>query len=430
MNYDTDNNKEGRWSGLLWVPTLYFAEALPNLAVVTLAVIMYMDMGLGNGQISMLTSLLYLPWVLKFLWSPFVDILRTKRWWILAMEIALGVMFCAVTLTLNTSWWLTGTLIFLWLMSFASATHDIAADGYYMLALTTRFQSAFVGVRTLFYRLASVFCQGGLVYLAGQIEDAGGDAVKAWMIVFGILAVIFFVLSLYHSFVLPRPRSDAERPYNQSGTEIWRGIVNSLVTFFRKPGLLPAIVFMLLYRLPEAQIVKLIPPFLLDSPDVGGLGLSVSDVGMVYGTFGVAGLIAGGIIGGIVASIFGLRKVMMPMAVSMSLTCATFLYLSVVPSHPLWMVMACVVIEQFGYGFGFTAYMLYLLYYSEGEYKTTHYAICTAFMALSILIPGLWAGYLQEAMGYAGFFVWTMGCCVATIAVAAIVKVNPEFGKK
>jgi len=416
--------------GWAWVPTLYFAEAIPNVAVVTLAVIMLKNMGLGNGRVAMLTGWLYLPWVIKPFWSPFVDIIRSKRWWILAMQWTLGVALAAVALVLPLPGYLSLTLAFLWLMSFASATHDIAADGFYMLALDSHGQSLFVGIRSLFYRLASVACQGGLVVLAGQIQEHGGGVKAAWMTVFGVLAVFFFAVSVYHSFILPRPVQDRDRDCGRSFGEIMRESGRSLSTFFTKPGIVTAIFFMLLYRLPEAQLVKLIQPFLLDPPEAGGLGLQTSVVGLVYGTVGAMGLILGGIIGGVVASVGGLKRWMMPMAVSMSLTCLTFVYLSFAVTPQLWVVNLCVFVEQFGYGFGFTAYMLYLIYFSRGEYKTSHYAICTAFMALSIMVPGIWAGYLQELIGYRMFFVWTVICCAATVVSASLVKVDADFGKQ
>lgn len=434
MTQTADNrcsSQSGRTSrGWLWVPTLYFAEAIPNVAVVTLAVIMYKNFGLPNSQIAMLTGWLYLPWVIKPFWSPFVDILRSKRWWILAMQWTIGIALSLVALALPLPCYLTLTLVFLWLMSFASATHDIAADGFYMLALDTHGQSLFVGIRSLFYRLASVACQGGLVVMAGMIQDGGGTVITAWMAVFGLLALFFFGISVYHSFILPRPADDRLQRADKSAGVILKEFAASFRTFFAKPGIVTAILFMLLYRLPEAQLVKLISPFLLDAPDAGGLGLSTSAVGLVYGTVGVTGLITGGIIGGIAAAVGGLRRWMMPMAISMSLTCLTFVYLAYATEHPMWVINACVFVEQFGYGFGFTAYMLYLIYFSSGEYKTSHYAICTAFMALSIMVPGIWAGYLQEMLGYRMFFIWTMVCCAATILIAAFVKVDPDFGKK
>ena len=189
-------------------------------------------------------------------------------------------------------------------------------------------------------------------------------------------------------------------------------------------------VFMLLYRLPEAFSVKMLNPFLLDDPSVGGLGLSTEMVGIVYGTVGVIALTLGGILGGLAAGKWGLKKSMWPMALSLALPCAVYLFMAITQPAQIWVITLCVALDQFGYGFGFTAYMLYMMYFSEGEYKTSHYALCTAFMALSMMLPGLVAGHLQEALGYTGFFWMVMVCCLATVFVTLFAKVDPAYGKK
>ena len=295
-----------------------------------------------------------------------------------------------------------------------------------MLALSERQQSFFVGIRSTFYRIATVVGQGVLVILAGYIESRNG-VTKAWMAVMGILSVFFLAVSVYHGFILPRPASDHPAP-GVTLRNVMGEFCATFVSFFRKPQAFVAIAFMLLYRLPEAQLLKLIYPFLLDSRETGGLGLSTSEVGVVYGTVGVIGLTIGGIIGGILASRGGLKRWMWPMAWSLSLTCGTFCYLALVQPSDLLTVNVCVFVEQFGYGFGFTAYMLYLIYFSEGAFKTAHYAICTGFMALGMMLPGMAAGWIQEQLGYVGFFWWVMGCCLVTIAVTACVKVPASFG--
>ena len=315
------------------------------------------------------------------------------------------------------------------LLAFVSATHDIAADGFYMLALTPHQQAFYVGIRSTFYRIATIAAQGGLVAVAWAIGESGVSVAMSWAIVMGIISACFFIFALYHSRVLPRPAID--RPaegitVRNAGKEFLR----TFATFFRKPQALAGILFMLLYRVPEAQLVKLINPFLVDGRDAGGLGLSTGEVGLVYGTVGVIGLTVGGIVGGIVTARGGLKKWLWPMAWSISLTCATFCYLAWAQPTSLLTICACVGIEQLGYGFGFSAYMLYLIYYSEGELRTAHYAICTGFMALGMMLPGMVAGWIQEQLGYLGFFWWVMICCVVTIAVTALVKVPAGFGKK
>ena len=413
-----------------WIPTLYVAEGLPYFAVMTISVMMYKRLGVSNTDIALYTGWLYLPWVIKPFWSPFVDIIRTKRWWILSMQWLIGIGLACVALALPLSDFFRLTLAAFWLVGFASATHDIAADGYYMLALSRHEQSLFVGIRSLFYRVASVIGQGGLVVLAGVLEERTGRIALSWSVVIGIISVFFIAVAVYHALVLPRPVSDM--PAGQSGNT--RNIVSEFAaafrTFFTKPGILGALAFMLLYRMPEAQLIKLIQPFLIDSVSAGGLGLSTKEVGVIYGTIGVIGLTIGGILGGIAAARKGLKFWLLPMAVCMSLSCLTFVYLSYAEAPSLLSVNVCVFVEQFGYGFGFTAYMLYLMYFSEGKYKTSHYAICTGIMALGMMLPGMAAGWIQEQLGYRHFFIYTMVCCIATISVCFIPKIDPEFGRK
>lgn len=681
---NTNTKKRNPWA---WIPTLYFAQGLPYVAVMTISVIMYKRLGMSNTDIALYTGWLGLPWVIKPFWSPFVDIIKTKRWWVLIMQWVVAFALAGIAFTIPTAWWVQLTFAIFMLMGFASATHDIAADGFYMLALSEHEQSLFVGIRSTFYRIATVFGQGLLVILAGLIEtgsgldpvqitvDAGvnstavvatlpetpkGDAtgdyhfivsnnsvktsvnvadqvsselpcatlvdscqmdsvtgkqyvsfadyskalvdsinrsnilngfyipepafaqgtevvyqdteceVKdcvwskekhaydyiltgtatgdvtvtendfkakenkkersgfenwlattfpdkfkgsdavgsnfvvvavclnkkpeagteyilnvsndkgsndikavnerfvfnesnwdkpayvqfvvdnkikenasttfvgtsgniplAWAIVFAALSVFFFLIVLYHTWAMPKPATDDNKE-KQTPKEIIHGFVDSFKTFFTKFPLwqtVAAIVFMLFYRFPEAQLTKIIMPFLVDPLDKGGLGLSTSQVGIVYGTVGIIGLTVGGIIGGIVAAKGGLKKWLQPMAWSMSLTCLTFIYLSFSQDQSLLTINICVFIEQFGYGFGFTAYMLYLIYYSVGKYKTAHYAICTGFMALSMMM-GMMAGWLEDLIGYQNFFIWTIICCAATIIAAMIVKVDPKFGLK
>lgn len=413
-----------------WIPTLYFAEALPYIAVMTLSVIMYKRLGISNTDIALYTGWLNLPWVIKPFWSPFVDIMRTKRWWTVTMQWVIAGLLACVAFTIPTPFFFQATLAVFWLTAFASATHDIAADGFYMLALTEHEQSFYVGIRSTFYRIATVVGQGLLVIVAGQIEERTGNIPAAWSAVFLILSLFFLAVAIYHTRILPRPSLDHHRGEGATPRQILREFLDTFVLFFKKPGIGPAIAFMLLYRLPEAQLVKLINPFLLDPVEKGGLGLSTSEVGIVYGTVGIIGLTVGGIIGGIVAAKGGLKRWLMPMAWSMSLTCLTFVFLSYCPGQLLWVINVCVFVEQFGYGFGFTAYMLYLIYFSEGPLRTAHYAICTGFMALGMMLPGMAAGWLQETIGYQNFFIWTMVCCVATVAVCPLLKIDPEFGKK
>ena len=610
-------NSQKKTSPWAWIPTLYFAQGLPYVAVMTISVIMYKRLGISNTDIALYTSWLYLPWVIKPFWSPFIDLLKTKRWWVVTMQMLVGAGLAGIAFTIPAPHFFQITLAIFWLVAFSSATHDIAADGFYRLALDTHDQAMYVGIRSTFYRVATIAGQGLLVILAGLLESNTGltplslevkagpqyaseialpstdyvtdsnndemhfvatpavleigtaanpaqvDSVNAWVkqqnlangfaapetaattqsstaakgqelskfelfikntfgenrertqhqltgnigvikvclsqqpkpgekvvlntvhktgdqsifltqgdriefntdnwnkpayitiqvdpklkeassasfestsgnialawsITFFVLAGFFIAICLYHKYILPKPASD-RAVCEATASNIFKEFFATFVTFFKKKQVWVAVLFMLLYRLPEAQLVKLINPFLLDPKELGGLGLTTGQVGLVYGTIGILGLTIGGIIGGIVAAKGGLRRWLWPMAWSISLTCATFVYLSYYQPDSLFIINLCVFIEQFGYGFGFTAYMLYLIYFSDGEHKTAHYAICTAFMALGMMLPGMAAGWLQELIGYKHFFYWVMICCAATIAVCAFIKIDPNYGKK
>ena len=438
----SNTNQKNPW---WWVPTLYFAEGVPYFVVNNISVMMFTKMGVPNGDMSFFTTLLYFPWFLKGLWGPIVDVVKTKRWWIVGMQVLMTALMVLLTITLpkpdvatiasgaTPISMFTLTLVLFIIAAFASATHDIAADGYYMLAHSPSSQAAFIGVRSTFYRIASVFGQGVLVAIAGIIETRTDDIPLSWQITLGVSAVVFFLITLYHIFVLPHSADD--KPRISEGASATAGItefLRSFGSFITKPGCLLAIAFMLLYRLPEGFLIKLCMPFLVHSTAEGGLGLSTETVGIVYGTIGVVALLGGGIVGGLFASKLGLKKSLWWMAAGMTLPCLTFVYLAVAQPTNLVIITTALCIEQFGYGFGFTAYMLYMMYFSEGEFKTSHYAICTAFMALSMMLPGFVAGYIQEAIGYVNFFWMVMACCFATLVVTYLVdrKIDPEYGKK
>ena len=616
------NTPQKKLSPWAWIPSLYLAEGLPYVAVMAISVIMYKRMGISNTDIALYTSWLYLPWVIKPFWSPFVDLLKTKRWWIVTMQLLIGAGFAGIAFTIPLPLFFQSTLAFFWLLAFSSATHDIAADGFYMLGLNSNQQAMYVGIRSTFYRIATIMGQGVLIILAGFLETVSGaeplkiqieaspqytqntlivpqisditeqsgkmkfipdktvlnvgsqrinkDTLKAfvdeitalnekngfilkeketkeqaaqssskfwsehvskplgfwiknnfgekketvvsgevgnivvlavylskkpeagkemalntslnngdktislihgerlifneknwnmpaymifqtdpnltgstkaeykglsgnipfaWSITFFVLSGLFILFSFYHKFKLPKP--DSDKPQTQLGANaIVKEFFTTFRSFFKKPQMPAAIFFMLTFRFSEAQLLKLINPFLLDPKDVGGLGLTTGQIGIVYGTVGIIGLTLGGIIGGIIASQGGLKKWLWPMTLSMLLTSATFVYLSFSQTSNLWIINTCVFVEQFGYGFGFTAYMLYLIYYSEGAHKTAHYAICTGFMALGMMIPGMFAGWLQEMLGYNHFFIWVMICSIVPIIAVSLLKINPEYGKK
>jgi PAT family beta-lactamase induction signal transducer AmpG len=435
----------------MWVPTLYFAEALPYVAVVVLSTIMYKNLGLSNTELAFYTSWLYLPWVVKPLWSPFVDAFGAKRHWILITQILLGAGFAGVAFSLQTGWWLQLSLAFFWLLAFNSATHDIAADGFYILALDSHEQAFYVGIRSTFYRIGNICCQGGLVVLAGHLQKSF-DVSLAWSLSFYLLAAFMLLLALYHGFFLPRrtmannsfapeklgggsgtaATSESDDPQHRrpSFVQILRAFQTTLLTFIRKPQVGWALLFMLLFRFPEALLVKIAQPFMLDTFDKGGLNLDTEAVGLIYGTIGVIGLVLGGLLGGFLVSYYGLKKMLWPLVMSISLPDAVYILLSATQTTNMPLIYSCVFIEQFGYGVGFTAYMLYLVYFARGENSTSIYALCTGLMALGMMLPGFLAGWLADQLGYTMFFSFVMLSCIITFLVSIPLKIDAAFGKK
>jgi len=394
--------------------------------VMTLSVIMYKNTGVSNADIALYTSWLYLPWVIKPLWSPLVDMFRTKRFFIVSLQFVMGVALALVAFTLKMPGFFQMSLAVFWLMAFASATHDIAADGFYMLGMPGKQQAAFVGVRSVFWRVAQITAQGGVVWGAGKLGENLLDVRLAWSIVLFALGVLFVLLFLWHQFVLPRPDEDKA----VGGSDHVAEFLRTFSSFFAKRDIWLVLGFILTFRLGEAQLVKLVAPFMLDPVDKGGLGLSTADVGIAYGTVGMLALVAGGLLGGVFIARIGLKRALWPMVFAMHLPDLVFVYLATVQPQHLTTVSAFIAIEQFGYGFGFTSLMLYMMMVAQGEHKTAHYAICTGFMALGMMLPGMISGWIQQQVGYQHFFIWVCLATVPAFLMAALVKVDPEFGKK
>lgn len=447
-----------------WIPTLYMAEGAPYFAVNTLAMLFLSEMGLSNTDVALYTSWMYLPWVIKPFWSPILDLFGSKKMWVVVMQFIVAIALGGVAFTAPCDFWLNASLAFFWLCAFASATHDIAADGLYILALDTNQQSFFVGIRNTFYRISTVLCQWGCLVLAGQLFEQntvdGMDTISAhasaWSTVFYIMAIAFLVLSVYHFAFLPNDKkrleigrtSDDEMlsigdgRASQNGTDaqntvgldgIGASLMNNFKSFFAKftgRELILALLFIFTYRLGEAQLGKIAQLFLKDTYENGGLGLSLTDVGNIYGLVGVIALMTGGVLGGIAVSKYGLKRMMFPMLLFMNIPNVVYIFLSATQATFLPTIYVMVAIEQFGYGFGFTAFTLYLVYISQGKYSTTHYAICTGLMALGMMIPGMIAGYMQETLGYTNFFVWVCICTIPPFFIAPLLKIDKEFGVK
>ncbi|MBR1521494.1 MAG: MFS transporter [Bacteroidaceae bacterium] len=426
-----------------WVPSLYLGEALPFSAVMLISVIMFKELGLSDGQITLYTGWLGLPWVIKPIWSPLIDNLKTKRWWIVSMQFLMGIALALVAFTLPTAFWLQGSLAIFMLIAFASATHDISADGFYIIGLPEKDQELYVGVRNTFYRIGMVIGQGGLVLLAGflqeRMKETGAldfslftfhfslqSVVASWMVVFVIIGVLMFLLGLYHAFILPRVETSLHDRFNLM--EQMQEFVQTLKVFITKPHIISALCFILLFRLPEGLLTKIVPLFLTRSTAEGGLGMSDVDFGFIYGTLGVIGLLLGGIIGGWVVSKWGLKKCLWPLVLCITLPDIVYVYLSYFPTDSLWLVGTCVCIEQIGYGLGFAAYTLYLVTFSRGERSTAVFSICTAGQYLGgVMIPGMVSGLISENIGYQSFFWLVMAFCLVTFTVTAFVKIeNPK----
>jgi PAT family beta-lactamase induction signal transducer AmpG len=427
MDVNKSVSSRNPWS---WIPTLYFAQGVPFVVVNMVSVVLFKKMGISNTDIALYTSWLNLPWVIKPLWSPLVDIFKTKRYWIVGMQFFIGAALAGVAFSIPAASFFQWSLAILWLIAFSSATHDIAADGFYMLGLEQYQQAAFVGVRSTFFRVAMVTGQGAVVFIAGQLELSTGSVPTAWSFTFLGVAGLFLLLALYHRFILPYPAVDTSTVSDVRPMVVLKEFLNTFVVFFRKKEIVYILLFLLVYRFAEAQLLKLATPFMLDATEKGGLGLTTSAIGIVYGTVGIIALTVGGLAGGYAISKKGLKYWLWPMALSINVPDAVYVYLSFVQPENIYIINLMVVIEQLGYGFGFTAYMMFMVMVSEGAHKTAHYALCTGFMALGIMLPGMFSGWLQELLGYQSFFVWVMIATIPSFIVAGLVKVDPEFGKK
>lgn len=418
-----------------WIPSLYIAEGIPYCAVNTLPVLFYCEMGISVAEITAWTGLLSLPWMIRPFWSPFVDIFSSKRRWTLAMQLFMTLTMLAVALLLPASFFFASTLAVFGCMAFFSATHDIAADGFYMLALNEKQQADFVGIRSTFYKVATVIGQGGLTLLAGWLESRGMRPAGAWSAVFYCLTAIFFAIWLWHTRTLPDISADRPAGGGSAGA-IARNFALTFATFFRKRHIAAALAFMLLFRLPEAMCTKMVAIFLKTPLADGGLGLSLTQIGFANGTVGVIALLAGGVLGGFAIGHGGLRRWLWPMACSLALPCVVYCLLAVWPDTDFSIVCIAIGIEQFGYGFGLTALMMYMIYFARGESETSHYAFCIAFSMAGIMLPGMAAGWIFEHIGSLGlnglsrgnpfelYFWFVMLCCAVTFLACHLVRTS------
>lgn len=411
-----------------WIPVLNFASGLPYAIIISVSVTMYKNLGINNEDIGIYTSLLYLPWVIKPLWSPFIDLYSTKRKWFLSMQLLISLAFLIVGLTIPLSNFFVISLAVFWVAAFASASNDVASDGFYMLALEKDQQSFFLGIRSTFYRLSMLTGNGLIVVIAGYLEQEYGDKQKAWSSTMVVVGLIMTVITIYNYFSTPKMEAKIVETKTESVPSKSFGAV--FATFFQKKQIGLVLTFILLFRLGESQLLKMLTPFLIDPITAGGMGLTTQDVGVIYGTFGVISLTVGGILGGIVISRDGLGKWMLPMILAMHLPIIGFILLSHFHPGSVFYIYATVIAEQFGYGFGFAAFMMYLIYVADGESKTSHYSIATGFMALGMMLPGMLSGYIQEYLGYGNFFIWVFLATIPGLILSRFLIFPADFGKK
>ena len=421
-----------------WIPVLNFASGLPYAIIISVSVILYKNLGINNEDIGIYTSLLYLPWVIKPLWSPFIDLYSTKRKWFLSMQLLIFFAFLIVGLTIPLSNFFVISLAIFWVAAFASASNDVASDGFYMLALEKEQQSFFLGIRSTFYRLSMLTGNGLIVVIAGYLEQEYGDKQKAWSYTMIVVGLIMTVITIYNYFTTPKIEVEtAETKITETNSAVskteWvpnKSFTAVFASFFQKKQIGIALAFILLFRLGESQLLKMLTPFLIDPITAGGMGLTTQDVGVIYGTFGVLALTVGGILGGIVISRDGLGKWMLPMILAMHLPIIGFILLSHFHPSSVYYVYVTVIAEQFGYGFGFAAFMMYLIYLADGESKTSHYSIATGFMALGMMVPGMLSGYIQEYLGYGNFFIWVFIATIPGLILSRFLIFPTDFGKK
>jgi PAT family beta-lactamase induction signal transducer AmpG len=412
-----------------WVPSLYFAQGLPYIIVIMVSTVIYKNLGLSNAEITLYTGWLYLPWVIKPFWGPIIDNIRTKRFWVVTMQLLMGVLMAMAGLTIPAPGFVKWSLIMFWLLAFSSATHDIAADGFYMMGLNPHQQSFFVGIRNTFWRIAAISGQGGLVFLSGLLMKNNLSARNAWMILLVATGIVYFLVGTYHKFFMPKPENDQLRSL-AGGKDALQKYFSTFLDFFKRKQIVIFLLFILLYRLGEAQLTKLAAPFLLDSIEKGGLGLSNEQVGWAYGTLGMLGMVFGGILGGFAVSKQGLKFWFWPMVFAINLPDLLYVYMAHFQPSNFLLIQLFIALEQFGYGFGFVAFTLYLIYFVQGENKTSHYAFATGLMALGMMVPGMLSGWIQELLNYERFFIWVVFCTIPGFLIIPFIKIDRHFGKK
>lgn len=417
----TDAEHPRQRAPFTWVPTLYFAEGIPFFAVSLIAGILYKRLGLGNDVIALYTKLLLLPWSLKPLWSPLLEMFKTKKYFVVLLQLVGGVSLGLIALCLPLPAYFLYTIVLFAVVAFCSSTHDIAADGLYIASLSPKEQAAYAGWQSGFYSLARLFSQGGLIILAGYLE-ARMDVPHAWMAIFGTMGVILMLLGLYHARALP---TGGAARHSGSLREIRATFRDVLISFLKKPNILLLLLFILLYRVGEGQVVTIGPLFLVDKRSAGGLGLTMDLFGTIYGTVGTLAFLAGTVLGGYFTSWLGLRRAILPLICAMNFPNLAYVYLSVVRPTDHVLIASAMSVEMFGYGFGFVGVMLLMMQeIAPGKYQTAHYAFANSLMNLGLMIPGAVSGKIQMALGYRRFFVWVLISSLPALILARFVPIG------
>lgn len=403
-----------------WVPTLYLAQGLPFYAIAVIAAQMFKSLGVANDDIGHWTAAIGMAWVLKPLWSPFLELAPSKKSIVVTFQLVGGACLGAVALALQLPSWFAACVAMLWLVAISAATHDIACDGLYIASLSKKQQAQYAGWTGTFFNAGRFISMGGLVILAGYLEKTQGIA-AAWTIIFCILAVTMTALGLYHAWSLPTAPNAAGAGHTAAG--IARTLKEVIADYLGKPGIWVSILFIILFRAGEAQVQTIGPLFLRDAIDKGGLGLTTAEVGLVYGTSGTVAFIVGSIAGGYFTSWLGLRRAILPLILAVNLPNLVFWYLSTWHPHDLVIIGAALSVEMFGYGFGFVGIILYMMQVvAPGRYTTAHYAFSTGIMQLGFVLFKWVSGDIQAALGYQRFFVWVL---LAAIPVAVLSQFIP-----
>ena len=426
----TNAEKKSSRHPFYWIPTTWFAMGLPNLVLGgTVASLLYKSLGYSDGQIAFWTGIIVLPWSFKPLWGPFMELYKTKKFYIQVSQIACGALFALSVLSLYTATFFPLSVTLFFLIAFFGATQDMAADGIYLSELSASDQARYVGWQGTFYNVAKLFSNGGMVFLAGILIPVIGDR-DAWAVVLAIYAIIMLALGIYNRGVLP----DSTTARSVTSTrEVWITLKDVMVSFFRKKHIWAGILFIVLYRFAEGQGIKIMPLFLKATRAAGGLGLSEATVGLLTGIYGTAAFVLGSLAAGYFVSNKGLtRTTLLLLCAFFNLPFAAYAYLAITQASSVWVIGTAIAVEHFGYGFGFIGIILFIMQrIAPGPYQMAHYAFGSAITYFGYTIASMMSGAISDYLGYAHFFIWVLVSTIPAFLVSWLVPLsdksnNPE----